>query len=681
MSLFKNEVLNTIRELESKFFTELSRKNAELNFNLTSFNEKVNSILDSNRKMIESVTSQKLNFEKIKQLESNMKYRDEVQTTHDIKISFITSEMEKMKFKYDKIISENVLIPGYIGHGCNFKNLKDFIVSSMEEIRKLKDEKEVIKREEKDLKSFMESKMKNITSMVDYNSTRIKEYAYTKENEIESMFDDKFKYYNEKSLQSNKKLIENQNNLEEKIKEISHEIGQINNKKNDFNSLANIRFEEINKKEDEINQKLFLAFYDIKEFQKMKKELAEEIKNIYSKIDSLSKNSNQEKTTKASYNSSKNVFNLHSYMNKNPNINISNNYKNIYNIKNYGSMIKSTLPNMKTNTIQNNEISDKKPEKKSVNKNKRKELNFIPNSFSDKKFILKENNLIKTTQNHKERNINKKYNFSEDKKKSSKAKEEKDLSKIIFDKIRIKGDEKVLSDKKIKNFFTTLEAHFFKKNLKLANLEYNKKVSSKLESISQDEDLEKSSTLNNINTNNNKNATNIRNNNNNKNTTDKRNNNNTIFNKKNNETFTINSYINNIKNKKLFNALNNNNNKKDLKSSMVHKKAQTPIRSSTKVDCYMVNLNLLDVPNINDKNLSNYSRNEKVYNIRKINSVDSKRKKKNIHLFEKIDFKFYNSKNKRRHLFNIYIYKNPRILNKKDKYLLTKIFKTYLFCT
>ena len=651
MNLFKNEVLNKIRELETKFFTEISRKNAEINYNFTSFNEKVNSILDSNRKMIESITSQKLNFEKIKQLESNMKHRDEALTTHDIKISFITSEMEKMKFKYDKIISENVLIPGYIGPGCNFKNLKDFIVISMEEIRKLKDEKEVIKREEKNLKSVMESKMKNITSMVEYNSTRIKDYAYTKEHEIENMFDDKFKYYNEKSLQSNKKLIENQNNLEEKIKEISNEIGQINNKKNDFNSLANIRFEEINKKEDEINQKLFLAFYDIKEFQKMKKELAEEIKNIYAKIDSISKNSNQEKTTKASYNSSKNVFNLHSYMNKKPNINISNNYKNIYNIKNYGSMIKSILPNMKSNTIQNKEISDKKPEKKSINKNNKKELSFIPNSFSDKKFILKENNLIKTTQNHIERNINKKYNFSEDKKESSKAKEEKGLRKIIFDKIQIKGDEKVLSDKKIKNFFTTLETHSFKKNLKLANLEYNKKVSSKVESINEDEDLEKSNTLNNINANNNKNAINIRNNNNNKNATNIRNNNNTknttdnrnnnnniIFNKKSNETFTINSYINNIKNQKIFNALNNNNNKKDIKSSMVQKKSQTPIRSSTTVDCFMVNLNLLDVPNINDKNLSNYSQNEKVYNIRKINSVDSKRKKKNIHLFEKTDF-------------------------------------------
>lgn len=646
MSLFKNEVLNTIRELESKFFTELSRKNAELNFNLTSFNEKVNSILDSNRKMIESVTRQKLNFEKIKQLESNMKYINEALTTHDVKISFITSEMEKMKFKYDKIISENILIPGYIGAGCNFKNLKDFIVSSMEEIKKLKNEKEVIKREEKDLKSNIESKMKNITSMIEYNSTKIKEYSYTKEHEIENMFDDKFKYYNEKSLQSNKKLIENQNNLEEKIKEISHEIGKINNNKNDFNSLANTRFEEINKKEDEINQKLFLAFYEVKEFQKMKRELTEEIKRIYLKFGSINKNSSQEKTTKTSYNSSKTLFNLHSYINKKPKLNTRNNYKNIYNIESYESKIKSNLQNMKTDTFQNNKISDIKPENKKVNKNNRKELNFIPNSFSDKKFILKENNLMKTTPDKKARNINKNFNFSEDKKESFKTKEEKDLSKIIFDKIGIKGDEKVLSDKSIKNFLAAIKTHSFKKNLKLANLEYDNNISDKVISTKEDEDSDKSNKnkiLNNVNTKNNKNTYN------------NRNNNNTIFNKKNNETFTIKIYRNNIKNKKLFNALNNNNkNNKDLNSKMVEKNGQTSLRNFNKVDCNMVNLNLIDVPKINDKNLDNYSQNENVYNIRKINSIDSKRYKKNIQMFEKTDNKFYSSKINKRNEFNIY---------------------------
>ena len=41
------------------------------------------------------------------------------------------------------------------------------------------------------------------------------------------------------------------------------------------------------KKEEEMNQKLYLALYEVKEVQKMKKELAEEIKSIYLKMDSI----------------------------------------------------------------------------------------------------------------------------------------------------------------------------------------------------------------------------------------------------------------------------------------------------------------------------------------------------------------------------------------------------------
>lgn len=48
MILFKNEILDKLRELETKFFTEITRKNSEINLNLSTFSEKVNSIMDSN---------------------------------------------------------------------------------------------------------------------------------------------------------------------------------------------------------------------------------------------------------------------------------------------------------------------------------------------------------------------------------------------------------------------------------------------------------------------------------------------------------------------------------------------------------------------------------------------------------------------------------------------------------
>ena len=134
MHLFKDEVLNKLRELETKFFNEVSKKNSDINLNLNTFNEKVNSIIESNSKMIAAVTSQKLNIEKIDQLDTSRKHMDEILTTHDVKISSMTSEIDKMRFKYDKMIGENLIIPGFIGVGCSFRNLREFIINSIIDI-------------------------------------------------------------------------------------------------------------------------------------------------------------------------------------------------------------------------------------------------------------------------------------------------------------------------------------------------------------------------------------------------------------------------------------------------------------------------------------------------------------------------------------------------------------------
>ena len=622
--------------------------------------------------MIESITNQKLNFEKIKELDSSRKHFDEELTTHNIKISSITSEMDKMKYRYDKIISENLDISGYIGLGCSFRNLKEFIVSSISDIRKLKEEKEIIKREEKELRSKVELMMRNITSMVEFNSIRINEYTNSKDRIIESMLDNKFKNYNEKSLQSNQKLMENQNILEDKIKEISKEIGKINNIKNDVNSIVNQKFEEINKKEEEMNQKLYLALYEVKEVQKMKRELAEEIKSIYLKMDSINKNknkiSNQENIIKTEVNSNKKAPTQSS--NTKANFNSKNNHhdKNIQKIKSFASIIKNDLPNLNSPIIQSNIKTNINPENKTTSKNVKKDLNFIPSSFSDKKFALKENDFLKNSENLKIKSLNEKFNLRKNNKESplikskkknnvndtdnnidkdnngneSKTREEifkKSLNNIKIDKIEIINDEQILSAKSIKNFFNTLETRSIVPKLKLANLEYQKKISDKLQSMSDEEDSKEYNENNIMNKIKNNNYIRTLNNN--------RSNKDVIIHNKNIKNLNVNKYINNLKNHKKWNILNNfNEDLKDLNADMAQKKIQTS-RDLNTVDCYMINLNLQEVPNINDNNLSNSFKEHRIANVRKINSVDSKRKNKNKNriLLENTNYKFYSSKN------------------------------------
>ena len=641
MHLFKDEILNKLRELETKFFNEISRKNSDINFNLNTFNEKVNSIIESNSKMIAAVTSQKLNIEKISQLDTSRKHMDEVLTTHDVKISCMTSEIDKMKFKYDKLIGENLIIPGFIGAGCSFRNLREFVVNSIVDIKKLKEEKEMLKRQEKELKSKVELMLKNMTNMVEYNSARIREYTNSKDHEIEDMLNDKLKQHDEKTLESNRKLIDTQNILEEKIKEISNEIGKINSSKEDINSVINMRFEEINKREEEMNEKLYLALFEVKEVQKMKKELAEEIKNIYSKMDSMDKNKKQEKINENNLKEKTIFSNLHI----NTNYNITNNDRQIYNIKSLGYTKKEDLPNLNTQTKvpqnNNNSFLNKnvviKTDHDSIVSN-----NFSLNSINSKKFVLKEEDFLKTKQNLKIKNLNMLS-------KKNEIKEEifqNNLNNINIERIEKKNDDgKILSKKSIKHFFDTLETNFVGPKLKLANLEYKKKISDKLLSMSDDEDLKKSNDHNrNSDKNNNRNIKTLNN-------PDNKDNNKNIR----NTNYKNNKFIKDVKNN-IINYMKDSsktNNTNNTNIDTVNKNIQTPSRNIKSVNCNLINLNLLDVPNINDNNKSNDSNNNinneimfRTVNGRKIYSVDAKRRRKKSNLqSEKISNKFLSSKN------------------------------------
>ena len=339
--LFKNEIYNKIRELEKNFSIELKNKNLEINTNLSTFNEKVTSILESNKLMIESITNQNYNFEKIEKLETSKNSMNEMLITHKLKIANILSEINKMKLRYDRMVSENIIIPGYIGPGCNYKNLGDFISNSINEMRKLKEDNNYMKKENREIKGKVDLLMRNMNSMLEYNSNKIKELLNIKNNEIEDIFNSKIKKY-ENNFNSQIKI-------EEKIKEIGIEIEKINDSKTDIKAVINNKFNEINKKEEEMSEKLFSALKEVEEIQKMKEELNDKIKNIYSKIDNITKNKHIRQPNKLKTGILKNNFGNKLDINNNDNSN--NNTNNTNKIKSTGTMPKKN--NLNLNSVNN----------------------------------------------------------------------------------------------------------------------------------------------------------------------------------------------------------------------------------------------------------------------------------------------------------------------------------------
>ena len=82
--------------------------------------------------------------------------------THEIRINNNIKDISNFSSKFDKIISDNIFIPGFIGPSCQYKTLSDYINSNIEEMNRMKVEKEVVKKEQKEYKIKMESFIKQM---------------------------------------------------------------------------------------------------------------------------------------------------------------------------------------------------------------------------------------------------------------------------------------------------------------------------------------------------------------------------------------------------------------------------------------------------------------------------------------------------------------------------------------
>ena len=525
INLFKNEIYLKIRELEKKFVSEITKKNSEIDSNFNIFNDKINIIMENNRKLIESITNEQLNFEKVKDLEKAIKSLNENLTTNKVKVVNLTNDVDRMRFRYDKLISDNLIIPGYIGPGCSYRNIGEYIVNSIIDITKLKEEKEIIRREDKELKSKVELMLRNMNTMVEHNSIKIRDYINTKDHELGVILDEKFKKYDEQTEESNQKVINSQNILDEKIKQVGKDIGKelekFNNYKKDLNSLIDNKFEENEKIHDEINNKIYLLSLDIKEVKKMKKELNDQIKNLNSKIDSIIKSKSTKQSggvlTNENINSVKNTNNSNNSNNNTSNINETQ--SNINKMKSIDAKTRNEFPNLNKKSkplLPYNYINKTNnfPEKvlQKNNKENGNDIKNNPNSLSEKKIIMKENNFVQINKNLKvkdiERNPNKHLDFNEEStsvrllknmSKNATLNEQKISEKIIqkslynnkIDKKSFTKDKKISVSTDIKNFIKAMGTNLKKNRFKLANFEYTKILSDKGLSLSEDQNFVK----------------------------------------------------------------------------------------------------------------------------------------------------------------------------------------------
>lgn len=604
LNLFKDEVLNEIREMEKKFLNELSNKNFEHTINYETFSEKVNSILESNRLMIESITNQKIHFEKINKLEKEAKKMDQNIITHEIRINNILNEISKMTTTYDKLISSNLIIPGYIGPGCSFKSFGDFVINSINEFRNFKDDKENIKRQNNELKTKIDVIVKNLTNFIEFNANRCKSYTDSKEKDYNLKLENKFHIFDEKTIETNQKILNKQIKFEEQLKEIGLEIDKFYDVREDINSLIKEKFEKVNEREEEINKRLLNATYEVRG-------LTDQLKNIYLKIENLDRSNNlkfeeQNKINQRIFKLSKsNNFNL--YNNKKDNFELKKitydkneiskknglplNLTDSSNINNLTNIDKSKIS--KNEKISSTLFSNLKPEDRKENFNTEDK---ISNDISLKS--------LKSSSNRKEKGINYIRNiidasvsrssrkktdlFPKRKISVNEIKERKNRKNKSNIYINLKGNKKkIIFDNEVKEELTTNIEHLDKPKNDQIKIKSKNKAVKMLAALNYDNSYFVKTTNDFY-----KNPPKI------------------MINK---EAYTRYMSLNKPENKKDIikqrNKYNGDSQKELIRNIKTEnsyfdgvKKVQSSNRSINPVDCNLINLNLQDLPNNKNKN-------------------------------------------------------------------------------
>ena len=137
---------------------------------------------------------------------------------NQLHITACRKDIDNSCFKYDKIISNNLLVPGLIGTSCKFQNLKEYILSNNEEINKVYSGQRQNSNEISLLKRKVETISGQLTTKTKSLEYRLSNYMTSKYHELDDKFD---RLYDELNKNMNSLHHAVTSNLEERNNEIA----------------------------------------------------------------------------------------------------------------------------------------------------------------------------------------------------------------------------------------------------------------------------------------------------------------------------------------------------------------------------------------------------------------------------------------------------------------------------
>jgi len=333
----KNEFYKEIKEVENKINQKLLKQFEKDEENISEYIEKFNKMFKRGESLLESMSTQIINFDKINELENFRHKIDSMMISHEIRINNAIKDIQDIKFKYDREITENLTVPGFVGPSCKYKTISNYIALNIDEISRMKIENEVLKKDSKDLRKKVDDIIKTCLNLVDNTNTKFLQYVDTKTKNLEEQLNTKLGNFNDKiidfksMIMTQKNAKEIQTNLMEELQNNNYTKKEIDDKITDIlnsfeKNIKDIKMKYVN---DNILVKISVEKIekDIIEIKKNIKELKNKIKQINQiQHEIMKKNDLLMKTMKYNHTSEKNL-NINSIQNSNYNLKINSPHK------------------------------------------------------------------------------------------------------------------------------------------------------------------------------------------------------------------------------------------------------------------------------------------------------------------------------------------------------------------
>ena len=379
-NLIKEEFLKNMREFEEKWMKILDIKEFQLQKQITDLKEDSENIFQRSKAILDNYSAHKVNESIINDFTTFKNKVNDMLVTHEIRINNNIKDISNFSSKFDKIISDNIFIPGFIGPSCQYKTLSDYINSNIEEMNRMKVEKEVMKKEQKEYKIKIESFIKQMVLLNETSMIQNKEYTNSKQKDYELLLDGKLQPLNDKIFRFYELSSQFQSTVEKDIKLFREHLDKIKEE-----LIENIKEKEENLKKnlDELHKKIVLNIQDIginknkiigmksdlDEINKSYDKLNTSINEINKEINLLKNNNNNNgiqrnniikgrRQSMINFTAFKNNIDLNNLSPRKPNKHKSNIFRNIVNIEE-----KITNKIKKENNVKKNRTIDNETQK------------------------------------------------------------------------------------------------------------------------------------------------------------------------------------------------------------------------------------------------------------------------------------------------------------------------------